>query len=131
MKAFRFTPLPFSAGQPLPLVPITLAGITEPVVALVDTGAVRNRFDIDLAYEIGLDPSLGSTERFDIGGRRHFGYNFDAVDLELAGWPFQAPVCFVEDWNFSHQILGLQGFLRFFDCDVRASQDELRLEPVA
>ncbi len=61
-----FSSLPQST-ELRPVTPVAISGIAEPVVALVDSGAMQNRFDAELADELGIDISQVKPEVVFIG----------------------------------------------------------------
>ena len=67
-------------------------------------------------------------ERFAVGGITTTGW-MARVDLELATSRFDAPVWFCDPWPFSFNLLGQEGFLRYFHLEVCAAEGWLDCEP--
>ena len=49
--------------------------------------------------------------------------------LSVAGVRYEAPVAFCEPWPFSFNLLGQEGFLRFFRVTFCAAAYRLEVEP--
>ena len=108
------------------MVGIRLAGLPVAVPALVDSGALGNRFGAEVGRAAGLDLSLGPTATVQIGGRRMIG-NRLTVGLQLGDHAWTADVLFMEDWTVSYQVLGLRGFFDQFDVRIRASAQRMTI----
>ncbi len=130
---FQFLELP-GEGPPLlvrPVVPVQVEDLAEaPQLCLVDTGSTTNRFGAWLAGATGIDLEGAPETKLTIGGvvtvARHA-----RADLTIGGIRYDAPVSFCEPWPFSFNLLGQEGFLRFFRLTVCAAEDWLELEPEA
>lgn len=112
-----------------PIVDVHLEGEDGPLLpCLVDTGAVHNRFGRWTAEAVGLDLEGADRSSFGLGGTVVVGATV-AVDLQLGAHRWRAPVTFCDPWPFGFQILGQEGFLRYFIVTIRASAFELAVEP--
>ena len=126
---FSFLELPGEPPVLRPVVPITVAGLdAAPQLCLVDTGALRNRFGRWVADAAGVGLEEALVERFAVGGITTTGW-MARVDLELATSRFDAPVWFCDPWPFSFNLLGQEGFLRYFHLEVCAAEGWLDCEP--
>lgn len=96
------------------------------VAALCDTGALHNRFAMWVADEIGLDVRAIEPEAIGVGGQ-HLLARTAIVSLQIGGHLWEAPVSFCEPWPWSYQLLGQEGFFRWFEVTVRAADRELDL----
>lgn len=127
---FSFRELPGPAGRdltPRPVVDVWLEGIEQTALGcLVDTGALRTRFARELAELAGIDLAGAPTERFAVGGTSveaaaaRVGLRLGSGDGAVA---WEAPVWFCDPWPFAFQLLGLDGFLRYFRVTVSARQE--------
>lgn len=114
-----------------PLVDIHVPGLPEVGLAcLIDTGALGNRFAQWIADAAGIDVSGAERETVAIGGHLVVGRTLD-MDLRLGEYHWRAPVSFCDPWPWEFQLLGQEGFLRFFDVCVSASAMTLELTPAA
>jgi hypothetical protein len=129
---FEFLELPGRESTLLrPVVPVQVEDMEEaPQLCLVDTGATTNRFGAWLAEATGVDLAGAPEDRVVVGGvtttARHA-----RVDLTIAGRRYQAPVAFCDPWPFAFNLLGQEGFLRFFRITVCARDFWLEVEPEA
>jgi hypothetical protein len=130
---FPFLELP-TGGRvlPRPVLPVQLEDLDiGPLLCLVDTGALDNRFGAEMALAAGisLDDPLGEDEIV-VGGVRTVG-KCERVDLVVGDFRFQAPVWFCDPWPFAFGLLGQEGFLRFFRLTVSVAGGwlECELEP--
>jgi hypothetical protein len=48
--------------------------------------------------------------------------------LTIAGVRYDAPVTFCDPWPFAFNVLGQEGFLRFFRVTVCAAESSLEIE---
>lgn len=117
---FDFGALPGQQAS-RPVVPVSFPALPGlRVLALLDTGAMGNRFDAELAEEMGLDPSAGSVRRLVLGGSQHMAHVLD-VELTVGRWTWTAPVAFAQGWAHRHGVLGLEGFFDRFAVRIEAS----------
>ena len=63
-----------------------------------------------------------------VGGLSTNAYSARA-DLTVAGVRYDAPVTFCDPWPFAFNLLGQEGFLRFFRLTLCAAEWWLELEP--
>ncbi|MDB4986787.1 MAG: hypothetical protein JWN04_1965 [Myxococcaceae bacterium] len=125
---YPFDPALSGNLTPRPFVPVRLEGLEFAVPALVDSGAVGNRFDATIGELAGLDLSLGCAEHVKIGGAMMFGHALD-VSLTLGKHSWTAEICFLEGWQVGYQVLGLYGFFDHFNVRFRAASRELLVLP--
>jgi hypothetical protein len=116
-------------GQPFlrPVVDVGIAGHELQLGALVDTGALHNRFARWTAEFLGLDLDEGEHSRFAVGGVVVEAVTVP-VQIALGEWTWSAPVSFCEPWPFGFQLLGQEGFLRFFRVLFVAAEHRLELD---
>lgn len=126
---FSFLELPGDpAGYPRPVVPVAVEGSTTYQQCLIDTGALHNRFARWLAEAVGLDLTDGRTSRIALGGTLTDGVTVP-VRLAIGDAAWQAPVTFCDPWPAPFQLLGQEGFLRFFRVTIRAASYTLDCDP--
>jgi hypothetical protein len=115
-----------------PVVNVQLEDMIEaPLACLVDSGAVQNRFNEEWADAAGV--SLDEPDRTDVffaGGYRYTG-RIVRVRLKLVEFEWEAPVCFVKDWHQGFQLLGQEGFFRWFRVCFYAADEKLSISPAA
>jgi hypothetical protein len=102
--------------------------VEAPLACLVDSGARYNRFHANFAKAANIsleDPD--DTDEFVAAGRTYEG-RIVTVGLKVAEFEWEAPVCFVPDWEHEFQILGHEGFFRWFQVCFFAAQEQLSLE---
>jgi hypothetical protein len=111
------------------VVPVQLEDLEEaPQLCLVDTGSTANRFGAWLAEATGVDLSGAPETSLHVGGVTTIAKSARA-DLTIAGVRYEAPVTFCDPWPFAFNLLGQEGFLRFFRLTVCAKENWLELEP--
>jgi hypothetical protein len=127
---FAFLELPGS-GTTLtrPVLPVQVEDLEEaPQLCLVDTGSTTNRFGAWLAEATGIDLGGLPETTVHLGGAivtaRH-----GRADLTIAGRRYDAPVSFCDPWPFAFNLLGQEGFLRFFRVTLCAADGWLDVEP--
>ena len=127
---FQFLELP-GAAMPLarPVVPVQVEDLKEaPQLCLVDSGATTNRFGAWLADAVGISLENAPEDEIAVGGviatARHARAN-----LTIAGIRYDAPVTFCDPWPFAFNLLGQEGFLRFFRVTLCAKELWLDVEP--
>lgn len=119
---FPFLELPGTRGGHVrPALPIRIQGLQHAAFALVDTGTVHNRFGQDLAGIAGIDLTDGEHGRIALGGFISEAITVP-VQLRLGEAIWQAPVSFCDPWPLEFQILGQEGFLRFFRTTLCAAE---------
>jgi hypothetical protein len=111
-----------------PVVPVQVEDLEEaPQLCLVDTGSTANRFGLWLAEAAGVELSDGPQSEIAIGGVITTGWHARA-DLTIADVRYDAPVTFCEPWPFAFNLLGQEGFLRFFRLTICAAEFWLEIE---
>lgn len=127
---FEFLELPGGDTTVLrAVVPVQVEGLeAAPQLCLVDTGATHNRFGAWLAEATGIDLTGAPETNLAIGGvltrARHA-----RAELTIAGIRYDAPVSFCEPWPFAFNLLGQEGFLRYFRIEICAAQSWLEVAP--
>jgi hypothetical protein len=116
-------------SYPRPLIHVQLADMIEaPLACLVDSGAIHNRFRADLANAAGISlEEPDETIDFGAGSKTYTG-RIVTVGLKIADFQWDAPVCFVDDWDQNFQVLGHEGFFRWFHVCFYAADEQLSLE---
>jgi len=127
---FDFKELPGSSRDYLrPVVPVTVEGIDRaPQLCLLDTGALHNRFASWIADAAGIDLTGAEEERVALGGFEVIG-RLGSVQLAIGHVTWEAPVWFCDPWPVSFQLLGQEGFFRWFDVRVRAARYRIEIAP--
>ena len=128
---YAFKPLPGSgsdAARPALLAELIGQGGSVPLVCLVDSGSLHNRFGHWVGEEAGVDLSGAEVERIGVGGSVIEARTV-TVRLELSELTWEAPVSFCEPWPFDFQILGQLGFLRWFRVVIDAAEEMLEVIP--
>lgn len=112
-----------------PVVPVQVEDLVDaPQLCLVDTGATANRFGAWLAEATGIDLARAPRERVAIGGATLTAYAA-RCELTIAGVRYETPVSFCDPWPFAFNLLGQEGFLRFFRMTLCAAEFWLEIEP--
>jgi hypothetical protein len=115
---------------PRPVVNVAVAHDEVTVaLALCDTGALHNRFAGWVADDIGLDISGIEPEAIGVGGQ-HLMARTATVSLHVGDHTWEAPVSFCDPWPWNYQLLGQEGFFRWFEVTVRAADRELVVLPI-
>ena len=105
-----------------PAIPVQVEDLVEaPQLCLVDTGVTTNRFGSWLAEAVGIDLSDAPEEDLVVAGVRSRATHARA-DLTIAGTRYDAPVTFCDPWPFAFNLLGQEGFLRFFRVTICAAE---------
>lgn len=127
---FNFIELP-GEGSTLvrPVVPVQVEDLEEaPQLCLVDTGATTNRFGAWLAAATGIDLTAAPASTVVLGGLTATARHARA-ELTVAGVRYDAPVTFCDPWPFAFNLLGQEGFLRFFRVTICAAEGWLDVAP--
>ena len=127
---FPFLELP-GVGSTLvrPVVPVQFEDLdVAPQLCLVDTGSTANRFALWLAEASGIDLSGAPVSTVAVGGVVATGWAARA-DLTIADVRYDAPVTFCDPWPFAFNLLGQEGFLRYFRLEICAAEFWLEVEP--
>ncbi len=94
-------------------IPITLAaqeGRTVGILAKVDTGASFCIFKRERGEELGLDIEHGEEQPFSTTAGHFIAYGH-FVNLSFLQFQFESFVYFAREYDFSREVLGLQGWL--------------------
>jgi hypothetical protein len=111
------------------VVPVQVEDLVEaPQLCLIDTGATTNRFGLWLATATGVDVTSAPESEVVVGGVRTRARHARA-QLTVAGVRYEAPVTFCDPWPFAFNLLGQEGFLRFFRLEVCAAEGWLSVDP--
>lgn len=127
---FDFLELPGSGTTLLrPVVPVQVEDLEiAPQLCLIDTGSTHNRFGLWLAEAVGIDLRDAPQTQLAVGGvvtsARHA-----RADLTVAGTRYDAPVSFCHPWPFAFNLLGQEGFLRFFRLEICGAESWVDVEP--
>ena len=127
---YPFKELPGASGRhPRPVVPIVIGADTlSPYYCLVDSGSLGNRFGSWIAELHGIDLTGAPEDVVAVGGFRTVSKTVP-VQLSAAGLMWEAPVSFCDPWPLDFQLLGQEGFFRWFAVTIRAAQFTIDLEP--
>lgn len=111
-----------------PVVPVQIEELEDaPQLCLVDTGSTGNRFGGWLAEAVGLDLTEAPVSTLTVGGLTTTARHARAT-LTVAGVRYDAPVAFCDPWPFAFNLLGQEGFLRFFRVTFCAKEFWLDIE---
>jgi hypothetical protein len=128
---FDFLELPGGRREGLarPVVPVQVEDLEDaPQLCLVDSGSTANRFGAWLAEATGVDLSGAPETPLHVAGVTTIARHARA-DLTIAGMRYDAPVSFCDPWPFAFNLLGQEGFLRFFRLTLCAAEGWLEIEP--
>lgn len=127
---FLFKELPGTSRDYLrPVVPVTVEGISRaPQLCLLDAGALHNRFAGWIAEVAGIDLSEADEARVAVGGFVTTARQA-SVQLTLGDVTWEAPAWFCDPWPLAFHLLGQEGFFRWFEVRLRASDYEIELTP--
>ena len=127
---FEFIELPGERSNlARPVVPVQFEDLADaPQLCLVDTGATANRFGTWLAEATGIELAGAPVEQIVVGGVTTTATRARA-ELTIAGVRYDAPVTFCDPWPFAFNLLGQEGFLRFFRLTICAAEFWLDVEP--
>jgi hypothetical protein len=129
---FDFLELPDDVSSlARPVIPVQVEDLEDaPQLCLVDTGSTANRFGMWLAEATGIDLAGAPEGELHIGGVRTTAHHARA-DLTIAGLRYDAPVSFCDPWPFAFNLLGQEGFLRFFRVTLCAAENWVEVQPEA
>jgi hypothetical protein len=128
---FEFVELPNMPPALLlrPVVPVQVEDLEEaPQLCLIDSGSTANRFGAWLAEATGIDLSSAPETELAIGGVLTVAKHARA-DLTIGTVRYDAPVSFCNPWPFAFNLLGQEGFLRYFRTTLCAAEGWLELKP--
>lgn len=113
-----------------PMVPVFVGGIElTPMTALVDTGSLHNRFATWIAEEAGIELGDIRPTSIGVGGRPTLARTV-VTTLRVGPHEWEAPVSFCDPWPWDFQLLGQEGFLRWFRVVIEAADRRLEITPV-
>jgi hypothetical protein len=111
-----------------PVIPVQVEDLDNALqLCLVDSGSTSNRFGRWLAEEVGIDLDTAPQTDDAIGGVFTTAYH-TRCDLTIAGLRYDAPVSFCDPWPLAFNLLGQEGFLRFFRVTLCAAEDWLEVD---
>lgn len=112
-----------------PVVAVGLAGQDTVLHAcLVDSGALHNRFGRWIAETAGIPLDDGIRRRVAVGGVICEAVTVPVV-LEIEEVQWHTAVSFCDPWPFGFNLLGQEGFFRFFEVTFQASRYSFELRP--
>jgi hypothetical protein len=128
---FAEFPNPDGTYTSRPAADVSIEGLGFPVRCLIDSGAARNRFGIEIARAAGIVLPQSDSESFAAGGIANITtYTASAVQLAIADMTWTADVAFCDPWPDPFpNILGIEGFFRHFRVTVRATDFIVEVEP--
>jgi hypothetical protein len=127
---FQFLELPGEEPSlARPVVPVQVEDLEDaPQTCLIDTGATTNRFGAWLAEATGIALAGAPEEHIVVGGVATTARHTRAT-LTIAGMRYDAPISFCDPWPFAFNLLGQEGFLRFFRVTLCARDFWLEVDP--
>lgn len=127
-----FRSLPHGMDEvPRPLVDIEIEGMGPiTIVCLTDTGSLHNRFGMWVARLAGIDLSDAESTRIGVGGRP-VRARTTVTRLRFGEASWEAPVSFCEPWPWDFQLLGQEGFFRWFRVVFDAAERRMEITPNA
>lgn len=126
---FPFVELPGADGGYLrPVVNVLVDGLPDaPLACLLDSGALHNRFGRWVAEMAGIDLAEAEGSEIGLGGFATTALTVP-VELRIDSITWRVPVSFCEPWPLGFQILGQEGFFRWFRVLIRAAVYTVELE---
>jgi hypothetical protein len=109
-----------------PVAAVRVESLSVRVGCLLDTGSIMNRFGVWVAEAAGLDLDGAEVSEAAVAGVATRS-RVVPVDLSIDGMNWRAPVAFCDPWPFGFQLLGQEGFFRFFRASFQASIYEFAL----
>lgn len=127
---FSFKELPGEEGDFLrPVVAVRLAGQESVLQAcLVDSGALHNRFALWAAETAGIPLDDGIRTQIAVSGVICDTVTVPVV-LEIEDVQWHTAMSFCDPWPFGFNLLGQEGFFRFFEVTFQASRYSFALRP--
>lgn len=130
---FKKIPLPGSTKTVLrPVIPIDISGPkgTWTLEALIDSGADRSLFDIEIAKVLGIDLSKVKKEQFGGIGKDTVTVYTTNVVVEVNGinHPVTIPIGFMKGANV-RALLGQDGFFDNFRIVFTRANDSIEITP--
>lgn len=103
-----------------PVVPVYVEGLDRVAQScLLDSGSLPNRFGRWVADAAGIDLGDAARGRIAVGGLPTVETHVVRVQLRIGDVTWEASVAFCEPWPFGFQLLGQEGFFRWFKAVVR------------
>lgn len=129
---FPFKELPGTSKDYLrPVLPVSLEGLDfAPQLCLLDTGAMHNRFGAWAAEAAGIVLADAPEQRIALGGFTSTARRARTT-LTLGDVSWETDVWFCHPWPLSFQLLGQEGFFRWFDVRICAAHHTVEIEVAA
>lgn len=126
----RFRALPGAADvTPRPIVDVHMEGLERTGLGcLLDTGSLHNRFGAWVARAAGIDLTGVAAESIGVGGRATTARTVP-VRLRVGDHEWEAPVSFCDPWPWDFNLLGQEGFLRWFRVLIEAANRSMQVTP--
>jgi hypothetical protein len=135
---FDFRELPSATGgqlTPRPVIDVWMEGLAvTPLACLVDSGALRTRFDRELAELAGIEPDDTQSESFTVGGYTVTGAPARVtlrIEAGRESHTWDAAVWFCDPWALGFQLLGLDGFFRHLRVTISAYDEWVDCKPMS
>lgn len=127
---FPLKELPGPRGDYLrPVVPVHVEGLERaPFACLLDSGSLYNRFGKWVAEAAGIELEDAPSGYIAIGGLARVETRTVRVQLRIRDVAWEAPVSFCDPWPFGFQILGQEGFFRWFSVLLRAAPEYVEID---
>lgn len=110
------------SNVPRPVLNVAVQGLVEgPVLCLLDTGSLQNRFGLWVARQARIDLSEIPAEDIGVGGITVHARTV-TVRLRVGAFEWEAPTSFCDPWPWEFNILGQEGFFRWFVVTIDAAE---------
>ncbi|MGH9200778.1 MAG: hypothetical protein ACRD2A_06040 [Vicinamibacterales bacterium] len=109
---------------------VRLEGLDLPLLCIIDSGANKNRFGVDIARAAGIDLPQPDAGKLAVGGERDITmYTVGGLQLAIGDMTWNADVTFCDPWpeDFPN-LLGVEGFFRHFRVTIRAVDFVVEIE---
>lgn len=125
-----FLPLHGLSGA-RPAAQVFVEGLPETsLLCMLDTGSLHSLFGGWVARQAGI--SLEGAPELQLAVAGHaLTARFATVRFYLGRHTWEAEVGFCDEWPWDHQILGLEGFFRWFDVTISAVAKRTIIVPTA
>lgn len=119
---FAEFPNPGGTYTSRPAADVSIEGLDVPVRCLIDSGAARNRFGIEIARVAGIALPSPDPDPFAAGGISNITtFTVNGVQLAIGEMTWTADIAFCDPWpDLFPNLLGIEGFFRHFRVTVRA-----------
>lgn len=96
---------------------------------LIDSGADYCIFNVELAHSFGINLSKATVNLSGVGKNRVSG-KWAEIEIRIANKNYRARVLFAEISQFSHGILGQNGFFDHFDINFSLNKQTIEVMPI-